>query len=547
MGLLSNTFGIRAATGNPTTGWATLLDALGVVDTDAGVQVSERKALANSAVLACVKIISETLATLPLHVFQRLDQGKREAREHRLYPILHDQPNPQMSAVVFREALQAQLLLWGNAYAEVQRDGAGRVVALWPLPSDRTYPIRENNKLKYQTFALNYDSFDLIGTYVPQQGELRYVMPENMIHVPGLSFNGLVGYSPIRMAMQAFGLTLAAEKFGALFFGQGANPSMVLTHKGAGTLSEKAKTNIENSVMKATSGSKALRVLVLEDGLEFARLTIPPNEAQFIETRKFQVAEIARIFRVPLHLVQDLERATNNNIEQQGLEFVMHTIRPWAVRWEQELNRKLLGVGGSFYCETSMSALLRGDFKSRAEGYKTLRDIGVFSTNDILSAEGLNTIPEEDGGNLRTVPLNTVPLDQMYAQEPIDPNELAGSTAAGDAGTPGSPNAKIVTVFARLFRDAVGRLCQREKRDAATVAKIFNPALTALAESVIAFEFDVPKLSEKGQCLVSSYCSSIVDRCASWRAEDKYKIAEVELSQAYRAFLADVNVLQELQ
>jgi phage portal protein BeeE len=290
--------------------------------------------------------------------------------------------------------------------------------------------------------------------------------------------------SPIQLVKQTIGLSIAAERFGALFFGNGSRPSGFLSAKDP--LKPEARKNIEDSFREFSTKKNALKAIVLENGLTWNPLTIPPDEAQFIETRKFQISEIARIFRVPLHLVQDLERSTNNNIEQQSLEFVMHTIRPWAVRWEQELNRKLF-LGSNFYAEHSMEGLLRGDFKSRMEGYAVMRNIGVYSSNDIRELENVNPIPEEDGGDIYLAPLNMVPLSVLakteeLAEDPADPDDTDPDT---DPGTPADPTAilrdRTVQAFRRLFSDAVRRTIAREKRDVKAVRLIFSPALTAMA------------------------------------------------------------------
>jgi HK97 family phage portal protein len=543
--------GFRASVENPNTPLTAsqLVDLLDLKETDAGVGVTERTSLRNSVVLACVRVIGETLGTLPLNVFQRLERGKRKATEHRLYSLLHDAPNPQMSSVTFREAVTAQVLLWGNGYAELQKDKAGRIIAIWPLPSDRTRPVRVNNDLVYETTVRGpLDDYIFQITNEPvASGQLRQIRPENVLHVPGLSFNGLVGLSPIQLAKQTLGVSIAAEKFGAKFFANGSRPSGIITHKNV--LKPEARENIRKSFQDATTGDNARAAIVLEEGMQWTALTIPPDEAQFIETRKFQISEIARIFRVPLHLVQDLERSTNNNIEQQAIEFVMHTIRPWAVRWEQELNRKLF-FGTQFFAEHGLEGLLRGDFKSRMEGYAVMRNIGMASVNDLRELESWNPIAEEDGGDVYLAPLNMVPLSVLAQQEelaegPQDPDESTVTDPSGPASpTEALLRDRTVNAFRRLFVDGVRRMASREKREEKDARAIFSPILTALAETMLAASFSKPKLNATGQAFVHEYAGAMAAGAQEWKPEENRAIADRELLQAYYAIhgrLADIQ------
>ena len=299
-----------------------------------GKKVNERTSMQMTAVYSCVRILSEAVASLPLNVFRYTGNGgKEKAIDHSLYRLLHDEPNPEMSSFIFRETLMTHLLLWGNAYAQIIRNGKGEVIALYPLMPDRmTVDRDENGRLYYKYRKSNDDAPTM-------ESGVVILAPSDVLHVPGLGFDGLVGYSPIAMAKNAIGLAIAAEEYGSKFYANGAAPSGVLEHPG--TLKDPARVRDSwNSTFGGSSNSH--KVAVLEEGMKYTPISISPNEAQFLETRKFQINEIARIFRVPPHMVGDLEKSSFSNIEQQSLEFVKYTLDPWVIRWEQALYRTLL-------------------------------------------------------------------------------------------------------------------------------------------------------------------------------------------------------------
>ena len=244
------------------------------------------------------------------------------------------------------------------------------------------------------------------------KGAVYQLYPNEVLHVPGLGFDGLVGYSPIAMAKNAIGLAIAAEEYGSKFYANGAAPSGVLEHPNV--LKDPAK--VRDSWNAAFGGSSnAHRVAVLEEGMKYTPISISPNEAQFLETRKFQINEIARIFRVPPHMVGDLEKSSFSNIEQQSLEFVKYTLNPWVCRWEQALQRALLDDDekGKYFFRFNVEGLLRGDYQSRMNGYATARQNGWMSANDIRELENLDRIPAELGGDLYLVNGNMLPLSQV--------------------------------------------------------------------------------------------------------------------------------------
>lgn len=366
--------------------------------TTSGKPVNERTAMQTTAVYACVRILAEAVASLPLHVYEYQDDGgKKLVHEHPLYYLLHDEPNPEMTSFVFRETLMSHLLIWGNAYAQIIRDGAGRVLGLYPLLPDKMEVQRDDRGNIYYVYSRNSDENPMFKEY----GNIK-LKAEDVLHIPGLGFDGLIGYSPIAMAKNAVGMTLACEEYGASFFANGANPGGVLEHPGV--LKDPSKVRESwNSVYRGVNN--AHKIAVLEEGMKYQQIGIPPEEAQFLETRKFQINEIARLYRIPPHMVGDLDKSSFSNIEQQSLEFVKYTLDPWVIRWEQSLQRSLLlpGEKGKYFIKLNVDGLLCGDYQSRMNGYAVGRQNGWFSANDIREMENMNPIPDEEGGNLYLV------------------------------------------------------------------------------------------------------------------------------------------------
>ena len=406
MGILSGIFKSRDAPSNRTSGSAY---SFFMGSSSSGKRVNERSAMQMTAVYSCVRILSEAIASLPLNVYRyNEDGGKEKALNHPLYKLLHDEPNPEMTSFVFRETLMTHLLLWGNAYAQIIRNGKGEVVALYPLMPDRMSVERDSKgTLYYKYTKIMEDAPTMEGTTV-------YLDASDVLHIPGLGFDGLVGYSPIAMAKNAIGLAIAAEEYGSKFYANGAAPSGVLEHPG--TIKDPSK--VRDSWNAAFGGSSnSHKVAVLEEGLKYTPISISPNEAQFLETRKFQINEIARIFRVPPHMVGDLEKSSFSNIEQQSLEFVKYTLDPWVIRWEQSLFRALLSEEekNTYFFKLNVEGLLRGDYASRMNGYATARQNGWMSANDIRQLEDLDRIPVELGGDLYLVNGNMLPLEKAGA------------------------------------------------------------------------------------------------------------------------------------
>ena len=373
--------------------------------TTSGKRVNERSSMQMTAVYACVRILSEAIAGLPLQLYQTDEEGRKsKATDHTLYRLLHSEPNPEMTSFVFRETLMTHLLLWGNAYAQIIRNGRGEIIALYPLMPDRMEVDRDKNGqiiYKYQTSSEDAKTL---------QGNMVVLSSSDVLHIPGLGFDGLVGYSPIAMAKNAIGMAIACEEFGARFFANGAAPSGVLEHPG--TLKDPKR--VRDTWQSQFGGSSNTgKVAVLEEGMKYTPISISPEQAQFLETRKFQINEIARIFRIPPHMVGDLEKSSFSNIEQQSLEFVKYTLDPWVIRWEQSLSRALLTEEEkkTMFFRFNVEGLLRGDYQSRMNGYATARQNGWMSTNDIRELEDMDRISAEEGGDLYLINGAMLPLN----------------------------------------------------------------------------------------------------------------------------------------
>ena len=392
MGLLHNLFRSRDKPQNTLTGsrYSFLYG-----NSSAGKSVNEHTAMQMTAVYSCVRILAETVAGLPLHVYHHTDNdGKEKFWQHPLYRLLHDEPNSEMTSFAFRETLMSHLLLWGNAYAQIIRNARGEVIALYPLMPNKITVDRDDGGRLFYLYRRNLEDFSSQGN----QSEV-YLQPSDVLHIPGLGFDGLVGYSPIAMAKNAVGLAIATEEYGAKFFANGAAPGGVLEHPGV----IKDPQKVKDSWNTAYQGSgNAHKVAVLEEGMKYQPIGISPEQAQFLETRKFQINEIARIFRVPPHMLADLEKSSFSNIEQQSLEFVKYTLDPWVVRWEQAMCRSLLSESekSKIFIKFNVDGLLRGDYVSRMSGYATARQNGWMSANDIRELENLDRIPAELGGDL---------------------------------------------------------------------------------------------------------------------------------------------------
>ena len=378
-----------------------------------GVNITYEKALSNSAVFNAITLISGTIAGLPLNLYRKKPKGGNTVEDSRpLHKMLHLSPNPEMSAMSFRETMVSHILGWGNCFAEIQRDNVGRIIALWPIPPNRVNIMRMKG-----SGNLYYD--------VHVGAETIAIPRDRMLHIPGLGDNGISGYSIITLARESIGLGLAMEEFGARFFGNGTHPGAIAEHPGK--LSQDAHDNLKGSLTEQYSGlGKSHRLLILEEGMQLKQIGIPPEDAQFLESRVFSVNEIARWFNLPPHKLKELTHATFTNIEHQSIEFVIDSILPWLVRFEQGYNLQLLTEverGRKLYFKHVVEGLLRGDAESRGKFYSLMFNIGSMSINEIRTKEDMNPV---EGGDEHWVMMNMMPLSRALEEPPEpEPNSFA--------------------------------------------------------------------------------------------------------------------------
>lgn len=425
------------------------VEVWGLPRSRAGVRVGVEDALAYSAVYNAVTIYAQTVATLPLHVYRVLPDGSKERLTgHPVQRLLHERPNPALDSYRWRETMMVHLLLWGNAYAEIMEQD-GSPVELWPIPPWLVRPRLEGRDVVYE---------------VAQPGASSVVLGSKQVfHVAGLGFDGLQGKSVIGLARESLGLALAAERFGAQFFGSGANMSGVLAHPG--TLSETALENLRRQWHELYSGlDNAHRIAILEEGMRFERISIPPEDAQFLQVREHQVEEVARWFNMPPTMLKDLRRATFSNAEQEALSFVKYSLLPWLRRIESAIKHQLLSGTdqADLFAEFTVEGLLRGDTATRYTAYATARQWGWLSANDIRRLENLDPV---EGGDVYLQPLNMV---------------AAGSAPSGAAPVQAGPGIEQRAAQARrrlrdayrpLIEDAARRLVRREVREVRRAAR----------------------------------------------------------------------------
>jgi HK97 family phage portal protein len=422
-----------------------LLDIFNGGRTDSGIRVSEMTALQVGTVFAAVNIISDGMSSLPLHVYQRSKIGNRSSKtiavDSSLYQIINQEPNPEMTSAVFLKTLMVHDLLWGNAYAEIQRNNAGAIIAIWPRNPARTRPIRllkplllegdvlEPGTMLYETSDQLMDSSSYVVDQNPehqQVGLKRLVLAENMIHVPGLSLDGRLGQSTVWLARQAFGLALATEKYGAKFFGNGARPAGILTLPNK--LEDKAIDTLRRSWAEAHGGENQFKVAVLEQGVKYEKIAATPEEGQMLQTRRYEREEICAIFGVPAHMVCAQEKGGKSNVEQSSIEFVLYCLHPWLNRYEQEFGRKLFSKmgrsAGQYFAKFDTRKLMYPDAAARSTFYSQGKQWGFLNTNMILELEDMNPVEDEKVGETFWQPINMQDAGDPQKLGATDQNEL---------------------------------------------------------------------------------------------------------------------------
>ncbi|MHA1569295.1 MAG: phage portal protein [Alphaproteobacteria bacterium] len=349
--------------------------------TSAGARVTPDTAMRVGAVYAAVRVLSETVAMLPLILYRRLDAGGKErARAHPLFSLLHDRPNRWQNAFEWREMMTAHVVLRGNAYSEIIGAGGRGVAELVPLHPDRMRAVR-------------LDDGALVYEHQPLKGARRVLLASEVFHLRALSMDGIVGLNPIAHHRESIGMAIAAEEYASRFWANDASPRGVLKMPNHFRSADDAKA-FRDQWQKAQTGANRHKVAVLEDGLEFQQIGISARDAQFIESRKFQVTDIARLFRVPPHMIGDLERATFSNIEHQAIGFVTHTMAPWFRRWESAIGAQLMSEADreTYFAEFLVDALLRGDTKTRFEAYNKAVMTGWLNRNEVREIENRNPV-----------------------------------------------------------------------------------------------------------------------------------------------------------
>lgn len=474
---------LRSTTPGPGMGIAAFLSwALGGEPTESGEPITSATALQQVTVYACVRVISESVATLPLRVYQRDGKSRLESPDHALSYLLGVEPNDEMSAVTFWDALTGALALTGNCYAEIQRRGSSDVVALWPLNPNLTTPKRDAKGVLYYETTDGMSGNSAGGGFATTTP--RRIAAENMYHVPLFCFDGLKGISPIGLARQGIGLARAAELFGARFFGNGARAGGVLT--APEDIGDEELQAARKSWLETQGGKKQGSTAVLPGGeWKYTPITISPQDSQFIEVRGFQRTEIAALFRVAPSMVGDVTKQSKASAEQEQLSFVTDTLRPYLARHEAEIQRKLMPSkgrsAGRYFAEFDVSERLRGDFKTTMDGYAVAKQWGWMNSNMILEDQGKNPIGEI--GDVFWVPVNMQNADRLLDTESVQDQPLGANP--NPTPTEQKMLGKYTSAYISIFRDAFDRIIKRDKRDLAAVSSLFTPVLRSIADASI--------------------------------------------------------------
>jgi HK97 family phage portal protein len=496
--------------------WSVMSDSLGFGRSDAGVMVNTTQAMRLSTVFTCIRVISEDLSRISLDIIQEMpDDSVKIAKHHKYYQLLHDRPNPLLSSGDWRKMMLIHMCLFGNGYSYIKRDNAARPISLLPLDPARTSLVQKEGQLLYAT------------TFT-QNGEVEYIDPSDMLHFrAGILTLGMVGVSPIQECKNMVGLGIALEKFSAQFFGNGARATGIFSHPE--NLDPEAYDKLKKSLYQAVTGDNALRPLILEEGMTYKQLTIPPGDCEFIDQRKFTKEEIAQVFRVPLHLLQDLTRATNANLEFQGTEYVRHCLVPYAKTMEDEIKFKLIG-NGPFVAEHNFADLQRGDNAALTTSLVGLRNAGVYSANQVLKGLRQNPIPAEEGGNIRIVQGAFIPLDSLLnfgAEQAANATqtETVDTEADTETGTPAAYHLPgILNSYRPMFRDAVGRSINRAN-DPAFMKKAFYPVVNSLYQTYLAMRFGSTELTKNDLDKIGAITDHIVNSAGTWNKEKAAEIA----------------------
>lgn len=545
MGILRE---IRSSLENPATPLAYpaewVLDMLNGGRTDAGIRVSELTALQVSTAYACVDLISGSLAAAPFNVYELLDpRGKKVATDQNSHWILHDEPNPEMTAFTFRKTMQVHALLWTNAYAEIERNAFNQPVALWPMDPYQTRARRATVPMSWRNsggILVEIKPGDMFyETRMPLSMDdkdghqsIYRIAKEDIIHIPGLSLDGRVGKPIIELLRAVFGMALAAEKFGGKFFANGLRPSGVVELPPGGDMAPQAIENFKRSLLEAYGGENTHRPLIIEPGMKWTQSSTTPNDAQFLQTREHQRSEIAAIFHVPPHMVGDVKQMTRATAEQVAIEFVQYTLKPWVAPWVQETSRKLFPrrgrTAGKYITGYDLQDLLTPDSESRGKLVGLMRQWGCWTANDARDFSGLNPIAEKWADECWQ-PVN---MGVAGAPPPAQPAAGRPPEDKGDEPAADAEATRYAEAYRAVFTDAFKRISAREKPDSVTIYRIFAPVLGAARDGIAmnAIGFDGLECGPETEDFIKEYCSGL---CKQW---DKRKSdPEAELQRAVRA------------
>lgn len=507
----------------------------GTEPTASGELIDEHVALQIISVYSCVRLIAETVSSLPLKLYERLPKGRSEAKDNYLYDILTVAPNPEMSAVTFWETVVGCLALCGNSYVYIQRVNS-QVQALWPINPKRTIPIRLPDG------GLAYKTSDGMAN-----GETRIINASDMLHFKLFSWDGLLGLSPIHLARQSLGLTRAAEKMGARLFANNGRPSGVMSTEM--NLDQKTLLNVRESWQASQTGENALKTAFIPGGWKYTPIGLDMESIQFLATRQFQRSEIAALYRVPAHLIGDTTRQSNTNNEQESLTLVTLTLRPYLTRIENEIQRVLLPTVGrnanKFFAQFDIRSLLRGDFQTTMAGYALGRQWGFYNANQILEELGENPIGPV--GDVYWTPVNYQNSENLLVK-PEPTSQPEGTT---EPATPTEDERSILdqytSPFIRMFRDGVGRLSTREKKDSNAVSGVFEPLLRSIcefSEDHAAKRFALPEgWNQSTDRIVKESLKSLEKRCSTWTPENVDEIAGSEFTKVVRGIV--MNTFRE--
>ena len=423
--------------------------------TSTGITVTPDSALRCSAVLACVRVIADTVASLPLRVYRRRPDGGRDvAADYPLYRLLHDAPNAINTSYEWREVGVSDLLLRGNWYSEIERNGAGQVIGLWRLNPDAVQVSVSGTSISYTYRA---------------GGKTYQLPPDKVLHIRGFSRDGITGISPIEYYAESIATNIAAQKFTGKYFQNGANAGKVLEYPGR--LDDEAITRLRTGIQSQHAGiDNAHRIMILEEGMKLREIGVAPRDSQLLELLQFSVVDIARAFRLPAYLIGgDTKTTSYASLEQEAISFLTHSIRPWLVRIEQALNKSLL-AGTDYYAEFLVDALLRVDTKTRYEAYAIARQNGWLNADEIRLRENMNPLPDGTGQTY-IVPLNMAPATQPDGTPPTDSGSRRTAPAGESRSKSTARRRKIIASYEPVIEDAIGRIVRREKRDVAKLVK----------------------------------------------------------------------------